>query len=108
MRLSWPDLRKQTSADPRGIKSDVTDASGLATAELGFDDRLFEKLKKKRADLAAREGVPTYVIFHNNTLEFFTRLKPRSVEAALKIRGVGEQKASRWLPEFLEVIHKHQ
>jgi ATP-dependent DNA helicase RecQ len=107
IRLAWPDLRKQSSSDPRGIKSDVTDASGLATAELGFDEKLFEKLKKKRADLAAREGVPPYVVFHNNTLEFFTRLKPKTVDAAMKIRGVGEQKAAKWLPEFLEVIQRH-
>ena len=108
VRMAWPDLRKQSTADPRGIKSDVTDATGLSTAELGFDEKLFEKLKKKRAALAAREGVPMFMIFHNNTLEFFTRLKPKTVDAAMKIRGVGEQKAARWLPEFLEVIQKHK
>jgi ATP-dependent DNA helicase RecQ len=107
VRMEWPDLRRQSSADPRGIKADVTDAAGLATAELGFDEKLFEKLKKKRADLAAREAVPPFMIFHNNTLEFFTRLKPKTAEAAMKIRGVGEQKAARWLPEFLSVIQKH-
>ncbi|MEZ0277558.1 MAG: HRDC domain-containing protein [Roseimicrobium sp.] len=48
------------------------------------------------------------MIFHNNTLEFFTRLKPRTQTAALKIRGVGELKALRWLPEFLEVIKGHE
>lgn len=108
VRLAWPDFRKQAPSDPRGIKSDVTDSSGLSTAELGFDEKLFEKLKKKRAAVAARDGMPPFMIFHNNTLEFFTRLKPKSVEAAMKIRGVGEQKASRWLPEFLEVIRKHK
>jgi ATP-dependent DNA helicase RecQ len=107
VRMEWPDLWRQSSADPRGIKADVTDAEGLATAELGFDEKLFEKLKKKRADLAAREAVPPFMIFHNNTLEFFTRLKPKTAEAAMKIRGVGEQKAARWLPEFLGVIQKH-
>ena len=43
----------------------------------------------------------------DRTLEFFTRLKPKTTEAALKIRGVGEQKASRWLSDFLTVIQKH-
>lgn len=107
IRLSWPELHKQSTADPRGIKSDVTDASDLTTAELGFDEKLFEKLKKKRAEIADREGIQSFMIFHNNTLEFFTRLKPQTPEAAMKVRGVGEQKAARWLPDFLEVIRKH-
>ena len=107
VRLAWPDLRKQSTANPRGLKSEVTDDSGLTAAELGFDEKLFEKLKKKRTEMAAREGVPNFMIFHNNTLEFFTRLKPKTVEAAMKIRGVGEQKAAKWLPEMLEVIQRH-
>ncbi len=74
---------------------------------MGFDEKLFEKLKKKRQELSERESVMPYVIFHNNTLEFLTRLKPRTVGAAMKIRGVGELKAARWLPEFLEVIQRH-
>ena len=57
--------------------------------------------------MAQRESVPPFMIFHNNTLEFFTRLKPKTTDAAMKIRGVGEQKATKWLPEFLEVIKKH-
>jgi hypothetical protein len=34
-------------------------------------------------------------------------IRPKTAEAAMKIRGVGEQKAAKWLPEFLEVIKKH-
>jgi ATP-dependent DNA helicase RecQ len=48
-----------------------------------------------------------YVVFSNQTLEFFTRLKPKTIEAALKIRGVGEKKAVTYLPEFIQVIKKH-
>ncbi|MCX6856901.1 MAG: hypothetical protein NTV80_18580 [Verrucomicrobia bacterium] len=34
-------------------------------------------------------------------------MKPKSVEAALKIRGVGEKKAATYLPDFIQVIKKH-
>ena len=47
------------------------------------------------------------MIFNNTTLEFFTRLKPKDIEAGRKIRGVGEAKAEKWLPKFVEVIVKH-
>ncbi|MCW0220132.1 MAG: HRDC domain-containing protein [Prosthecobacter sp.] len=53
------------------------------------------------------EGVPAYLIFSNQTLEFLTRLKPTSIEAGLKIRGVGDKKAHTFLPEFIQVIKKH-
>ena len=75
--------------------------------ELGFDDSLFDKLKAKRLEISQREGVPAYMIFHNNTLEFFTRLKPKTHTAAMKIRGVGGTKGAKWLPEFLAVIQAH-
>jgi hypothetical protein len=37
-------------------------------------------------------------------LRAFARLKPESVEAGRKIRGVGEIKAKRYLPVFIEAI----
>jgi ATP-dependent DNA helicase RecQ len=47
------------------------------------------------------------MVFHNNTLEFFTRLQPKTIEAGKKIRGVGEAKAQKWLAEFVSVIAAH-
>ncbi len=104
IRMQWPDLSRRASMTKAGV---APEEGEVAATELGFDEKLFEKLKRKRQDIAQREGVPHYMIFHNNTLEFFTRLKPRTQTAALKIRGVGELKAIKWLPEFLEVIKAH-
>ena len=105
VRMEWPSLvaakesRKRPSENP---------AEELVARELGFDDALFEKLKKKRNELAQRESVPAYVIFNNTTLEFFTRLKPRTMEEGRKIRGVGEAKATKWLGYFVEIISAHE
>ncbi|MEZ0274905.1 MAG: RecQ family ATP-dependent DNA helicase, partial [Roseimicrobium sp.] len=104
IRMQWPDLTKRVEMTKRGASGAGDDDGEVVAMELGFDEKLFEKLKKKRLEISQRESIPPFMIFHNNTLEFFTRLKPRTQTAALKIRGVGELKALRWLPEFLEVI----
>ena len=105
VRMQWPSPSATKDAKKRGSK-DASDDE-IAARELGFDDVLFEKLKKRRNELAQREGVPAYVIFNNTTLEFFTRLQPKTVEAGRKIRGVGEAKAEKWLPAFVEVVANH-
>ncbi|TLD69142.1 RecQ family ATP-dependent DNA helicase [Phragmitibacter flavus] len=101
VRMLWPDLHKPVEMLKAGAGEE---GEALTAKELGFDEVLFEKLKKKRLEISQRESVPAYVIFPNKTLEFFTRLKPETLEEGMKIRGVGEAKAGKYLAEFLEVI----
>jgi superfamily II DNA helicase RecQ len=98
--LRWP----QRSAAP-----DAGRARKKKTAAVGeivpFDEELFDRLKKVRLELARRNGnLPAYMIFSDETLRAFARLKPRSVEAGRKIRGVGDLKAERYLPAFITAI----
>jgi len=96
--LAWPDRGKLAAKAKKD--SDLPDLSTLE-----FDDRLFERLKEVRSRLAQEAGgIPSYVIFSNQVLEFLTRLRPNSAEQALKIRGIGKSKAERYLPAFLEEI----
>ena len=62
----------------------------------------------KRQRLAKEEGKPAYVIFGNQTLEFLTRLRPETEKQALRIRGIGEVKAERYLEPFLEAIRDYE
>ena len=74
---------------------------------LPVDIDILERLKKLRLDLAREQGnVPAYIIFPDETLRAFARLKPASVEAGRQIRGVGEVKARRYLPAFIEAINQ--
>jgi len=104
IKLRWPSMQAPSSKPTKGKTAQNEE---LAARELGFDDALFEKLKRHRATLAESEGVPAFMIFSNQTLEFMTRLKPKTIEAGLKIRGVGEKKAKEYLPDFIQVIKKH-
>tara|TARA_R110000850_G_scaffold185992_3_gene311909 strand:+ start:219 stop:2363 length:2145 start_codon:yes stop_codon:yes gene_type:complete len=98
-QLAWPD------PDQLASKKKVSAAShGLS--ELAFDESLFEKLKSVRARLAKEGGVPAYVIFGNQVLEFLTRLRPTTKEQALRIKGIGEVKAERFLEPFLDAIRE--
>ncbi|HRH95078.1 MAG TPA: RQC domain-containing protein [Prosthecobacter sp.] len=103
VKMRWPSMHAPMTK-PKG-KTAMNEE--IAARELGFDDALFEKLKRHRTALAESEGVPSYVIFNNQTLEFMTRLKPKTIEAGLKIRGVGEKKAKEYLPDFIQIIKKH-
>lgn len=102
--LRWP----QRSADgaseklsARKLKSKTKSLEEL----LPVDAAILERLKKVRLDLARENGnVPAYIIFPDETLRAFARLKPASVDAGRKIRGVGEVKARRYLPKFIEAI----
>jgi len=103
VKMRWPSMQAPVTK-PKG-KTALNEE--LAARELGFDDALFEKLKRHRTAVAEAEGVPPYIIFSNQTLEFMTRLKPKTIEAGLKIRGVGEKKAKEYLPDFIQIIKKH-
>ncbi|HEY2614148.1 MAG TPA: RecQ family ATP-dependent DNA helicase [Chthoniobacterales bacterium] len=101
--LRWP----QRSASPaqEKISSRKTKTKSSLDEMAPVDAAVFERLRKVRLDLAREQGnVPAYVIFPDETLRAFARLKPKSVDAGRKIRGVGEIKAQRYLPAFIDAI----
>jgi ATP-dependent DNA helicase RecQ len=96
--LVWPQEPK---------KREARKAEARVEVEAPFDGPLFEALRKTRAALAQEQGgVPHYVIFPDDTLKAFARIKPTSVEAARRIRGVGEIKAQKYVPAFLATIEE--
>jgi len=71
-----------------------------AAAESG----LFELLRSQRKEIAQREGMPPYVIFHDSTLKEMSSRLPRDEYEMLTITGVGENKLKKYGKQFLEVI----
>ena len=100
--LRWP--QRMASGSKAAARKSKSKANALEEM-VPVDAALFERLKKVRLELARVNGnVPAYVIFPDETLRAFARLKPKSVEAGRQIRGVGEIKAQRYLPAFIETI----
>ena len=74
--------------------------------------RLLRKMWTKSCDvrtrLAARAGVPPYVIFSNATLADMAAKQPSSEFDLLSVRVVGDAKARRYGKEFLAAIQKYR
>ena len=65
---------------------------------------LFAALRALRAKLAARQGVPAYVIFSDATLQDMCARLPSDKEEMLEVSGVGDAKFARYGEAFLKEI----
>ena len=69
---------------------------------------LFKALSALRLELAKKQDLPSYCIFHNATLEEMARLKPKTKSELLEISGVGAAKLEKYGQVFIDVINQHQ
>ena len=72
------------------------------------DPELFEKLKACRKQLAVKQGLPPYVIFHDSTLVEMTQRLPSGPDELLQVSGVGAHKLEQYGEDFLAVIRAHR
>ncbi|MBI4346567.1 MAG: RecQ family ATP-dependent DNA helicase [Elusimicrobia bacterium] len=68
------------------------------------DEALFDKLRALRKQLADRQGVPPYLVFHDSALVEMAAAKPRTLDALRGVKGVGEKKLERYGAAFLAAI----
>jgi ATP-dependent DNA helicase RecQ len=107
-QLAWPEDAGFSAALSRRGREGRAPLLTAAMDEVEVDPGLLNALKKKREEFAHAEGdVPRYLIFPDETLRAFARLRPKDASAGRRIRGVGEVKAERYLPAFLEVIREY-
>ena len=85
--------------------ADTVPTDEAAAADPDFE--LFEKLRELRKRIADQRGVPTFVIFHDATLQEMALRLPQSRESFSNISGVGPAKLQQYSDEFLAVISAH-
>jgi ATP-dependent DNA helicase RecQ len=82
-----------------------TRAAVAGTASLDAAGRaLWEALRAWRLEVARRQDVPPYVIFHDSTLLDIARRRPASLDALADIPGVGRSKLDRYGHSLLAVV----
>lgn len=70
------------------------------------NETLFEQLRVLRRELAAKEGVPPYIVFNDSTLRELTEKRPTTEAEFLKVKGVGEAKVRKFGEPFLRLFQQ--
>ncbi len=86
---------------PASRKKNTT-ARGVPSGEDGV---LWEKLREVRRLIAAEQGVPAYVIFHDATLMEMVERRPVTLSAMSAVSGVGASKLDKYGAQFLAAIN---
>ncbi|MEX2503692.1 MAG: HRDC domain-containing protein, partial [Egicoccus sp.] len=76
----------------------------VETDEPPMDDRLYEALRQWRTRIAAEQGVPAYLVFHDRHLQVIAGRKPTSLRQLAGCPGVGPTKLERYGDDLLDVI----
>ena len=92
-RLVWP--------EQKATKKQEVQKTDLSNRIIDFDPKLYEKLKNKRAQLAAIQGnIPPYRIFSNSVLKELVIHRPQTTEEALSINGIRRSESPQTIPSL--------
>lgn len=89
-------------------KAKTSKASKAQTRVLqeGHDPKLWESLRLCRLELAQKQGVAPFMIFHDSTLKEMASLQPQDESSLLEISGVGAHKLKNYGKAFLKVLQE--
>ena len=98
-------LRPNASRQPR-VR--VLPGAPVWTGAVARDNSaLFEALRRWRVERAKADDVPAYVVAHDTLLAEIADVRPRSLAALRRIRGMGPAKLERYGVEILEIVAHH-
>lgn len=86
------------------LKATAKEKKKKKAKKLSPDEELFEQLRDVRKNIAIRENVPAYIIFHDATLKEMAAIKPVTELDMLAIQGISEVKLERYGEQFLLAI----
>ncbi|MBV9387721.1 MAG: DNA helicase RecQ [Chroococcidiopsidaceae cyanobacterium CP_BM_ER_R8_30] len=105
--LSWEVMRRQRSvyiAVPTASKPVVEDKQDIRAEDA---ERLFQRLRSLRKQIADKQSVPPYVVFADSSLKQMANLRPQSLEDFGKIPGVGSHKLAQYGSQFVNEIEAY-
>ncbi|MBR5894048.1 MAG: RecQ family ATP-dependent DNA helicase [Akkermansia sp.] len=73
-----------------------------------LDKALYEHLSDLRRDLAAEYRMPVYRVLSTETLRSLATIKPTTIEAASRLKGVGPWAKQHVLRAFVELIQDYE
>jgi ATP-dependent DNA helicase RecQ len=74
------------------------------SAPTAADSALFERLRAWRSEVARRQGVPAYLVFHDRTLGEVAARRPTDLAELQALPGIGPAKLERYGTALLAVV----
>ena len=68
------------------------------------DPALFQRLREWRTEVARRQGVPAYVVFHDRTLNELAARRPANLDELAALPGIGRSKLDRYGQALLDIV----
>ncbi|MDD9824722.1 MAG: DNA helicase RecQ [Gammaproteobacteria bacterium] len=99
------EFRRPAPRAAAGSRRSRRPAAGV-TAQSAQERELFEALRRLRTELAQRQGIPSYIIFHDTTLIEMAQTKPQTLAEMAQISGIGERKLERYGEDFLALLNQ--
>ena len=97
----------QMALPQRDLKQTRRERQLADMPDYGVDEVLFQKLRRVREKLAAREFVPAYIVFSDATLRDMCNKRPQNEEEMLAISGVGKYKMDKYGEAFLTALREY-
>ena len=69
-----------------------------------FEKKLYEALRRWRNKQARRDRLLPYMVAHNSSLKQMVRMRVKTKEDLLQIKGFGERRAEKYGSDILKVI----
>jgi ATP-dependent DNA helicase RecQ len=96
LELTAPTIRKESKK-----------ANSKKATNLNPDEQLMDALKAYRKEIAIKNKVPAYVIFHDATLKHIASVTPQTEAALLQIQGMGKVKIERFGAAILKIVSEN-
>ena len=93
---------KAAAFNPRGQQLLTNIMSGR------MDKELYSHLSELRRDLAAEFRMPVYRILNTETMRAMATVKPTTIEAAARLKGIGPWTRQTTLRAFVELIQDYE
>ena len=95
--------RERGERETREAKSTIT----YSEADIDHPE-LFQTLREWRAEKAQEAGVPHFHILHQKTLVQIVVNLPDSINALMKIKGIGKKLTEKYGPELVDMVSNYR
>ncbi len=68
------------------------------------EEKVYAILRDWRNEKAGLDGLPPYMIAHNDSLMTMAKTNPRNLEELIQIKGFGEKRAQKYGDELLQIL----